>query len=440
MLSRLLQFLKIDIWNIQSQKLSGKKSFLLRQLRLVLMAARGTWEDRLQLRASALTFNTLLAIVPIIALAFAIAKGFGFETSLEERLLLEFPGYETVMTQVVAYAHNLLERTKGGMMAGIGIILLFWASINVLSHLERSLNDIWDVKKSRSIWRKFSDYLTIMMLSPVLVILSSSVTVYIKTQVTAIVEGVSLLGTVSPVIYFLLKLLPFVIISMLFSLIYLLMPNTKVRFTSGVLAGFIAGGLYHILQHTYLNFQFLIAKYNAIYGSFAALPLFLIWLHLSWLIVLFGAEISFAHQNIGTFEFDQESRQVSFGMKKLLALLISHLVVQRFAEAGTPFTMTQLSGKLEVPIRLVHRIVADLTESGILSEVENGVTDEPAYQPAVDTSLLSMGYIVSALEKLGSDNIPILQTGGTEALCASLTRFQETIDRSPDNLLLKDLK
>jgi len=156
--------------------------------------------------------------------------------------------------------------------------------------------------------------------------------------------------------------------------------------------------------------------------------------------VLFGAEISFAHQNIGTFEFDQESRQVSFGMKKLLALLISHLVVQRFAEAGTPFTMTQLSGKLEVPIRLVHRIVADLTESGILSEVENGVTDEPAYQPAVDTSLLSMGYIVSALEKLGSDNIPILQTGGTEALCASLTRFQETIDRSPDNLLLKDLK
>jgi len=232
MLSRLLQFLKIDIWNIQSQKLSGKKSFLLRQLRLVLMAARGTWEDRLQLRASALTFNTLLAIVPIIALAFAIAKGFGFETSLEERLLLEFPGYETVMTQVVAYAHNLLERTKGGMMAGIGIILLFWASINVLSHLERSLNDIWDVKKSRSIWRKFSDYLTIMMLSPVLVILSSSVTVYIKTQVTAIVEGVSLLGTVSPIIYFLLKLLPFVIISMLFSLIYLLMPNTKVRFTS----------------------------------------------------------------------------------------------------------------------------------------------------------------------------------------------------------------
>lgn len=440
MLSRLLKFLKIDIWNIQSRHLSGKKSFLLRQLRLVLLAAHGIREDRLQLRASALTYYTLLAIVPIMAMAFAIAKGFGFETSLEERLLQEFPGYEAAMAQVVTSAHNLLERTKGGMMAGIGIIILFWASINVLNHLEQSLNDIWDVKKSRSIWRKFSDYLTIMVLSPVLVILSSSVTVYIKTQIAAIVEGVSLLGSISPLIYFLLKLLPFVIIWILFTLIYLLMPNTKVRFTSGVLAGFIAGGLYQILQHTYINFQFLIAKYNAIYGSFAALPLFLIWLHLSWMIVFFGAEISFAHQNIGTFEFDQESRQVSFGMKKLLALMISHLVVQRFAAAGTPFTMTQMSARLEIPIRLVHRIVADLAESGILSEVEMAEPDEPAYQPAVDTGLLSMGYIVNALEKLGSDNIPILQTDETKALFASLTAFQRTIDQSADNLLLKDLK
>jgi membrane protein len=439
MLSRLLKFIEIDIWNIQSRHLSGKKSFFLRQLRLVLLAAHGTRKDRLQLRASALTYYTMLAIVPIIAMAFAMAKGFGFETSLEQRLLQEFPGHEAVMTQVVTYAHNLLERTKGGMMAGIGIIVLFWASINVLSHIEQSLNDIWDVKKSRSIWRKFSDYLTIMVISPVLVILSGSVTVYIKTQVTTIVGGISFLGGISPFIYFLLKLLPFVIIWMLFALIYLLMPNTKVRFTSGMLAGFIAGALFQILQHTYLNFQFLIAKYNAIYGSFAALPLFLIWLHLSWMIVFFGAEISFAHQNIGTFEFEKESRRISFGMKKLLALMVSHLVVQRFAGAGKPFTMTQMSGRLEIPIRLVHRIVADLTESGILSEVASDEPEEPAFQPAVDTSLLSMGYIVGTLEKLGSDNIPILQTGETAALSASLARFQETIDRSPDNLLLRDL-
>ena len=289
MLSRLLNFLKIDIWNIQSRYLSGKKSFFLRQLRLVLLAARGTREDRLHLRASALTFYTLLTIVPIMAMVFAIAKGFGFEVLLENRLLKEFPGQEVVMQQVLSFAHNLLERTKGGMMAGIGVIVLFWASINVLSHIEHSLNDIWDIKKSRSIWRKFSDYPSIMVLSPALIILSGSVTVYVNTQVTTIVQRIAFLGFFSPLIFFGLKLVPFVIVWMLFALIYLLMPNTKVRLVSGLIAGFIAGGLFQVLQFTYLNFQFIIAKYNAIYGSFAALPLFLFWLQFSWLIVLFGA-------------------------------------------------------------------------------------------------------------------------------------------------------
>jgi membrane protein len=158
------------------------------------------------------------------------------------------------------------------------------------------------------------------------------------------------------------------------------------------------------------------------------------------MIVFFGAEISFAHQNIGTFEFDRESREVSFGMKKLLALRISHLVIQRFGEAKSSLTMTQMSGRLEIPIRLVHRIVGELVECRVFAEVESSEPEEPAFQPAVDTSLLSMGYIVSALERLGSDNIPILQTGETAALATSLKRFQEIIDQSPDNLLLKDLK
>ena len=440
MLSKLLQFLKIDIWNIQSKHLSGKKSFYLRILRVVLLAARGVRDDQLALRASALTFYTLLAIVPIVAMAFAIAKGFGFEALLENRLLQEFPGHEAAMQRVLDFAHNLLERTKGGTMAGIGIIVLFWASINVLGHIEKSLNDIWDIKKSRSIWRKFSDYLSIMVLSPALIILSNSISVYIKTQVASIVERISFLGFFSTPIFWSLKFLPYAIICMLLTVIYILMPNTKVKLVSGLIAGLIAGGFYQFLQFTYFSFQFIIAKYNAIYGSFAAVPLFLFWIQLSWLIVLFGAEISYAHQNMDTYEFDQESRRVSFSMKKLLALMISHLIIQRFAEAKPPFTITQMSGRLEIPIRLVHRIVADLVEIGILSEVETAEPEEPAYQPAVDTSLLSMGYIVSALETLGSDNIPVLQTKETAALLASLVCFQETLDASPDNLLLKDLK
>ena len=440
MLSRLLKFLKIDIWNIQSKHLSGKKSFYLRLLRLVLLATRGVREDQLGLRASALTFYTILAIVPILAMAFAIAQGFGFEALLEARLLQEFPGQEAAMQQVLSFANNLLERTRGGTMAGIGVVVLFWASINVLNHIEKSLNDIWDIKKSRSIWRKFSDYLSIMVLSPALIILSNSISVYIDTQVTLIVERISFLGFFSTPIFWSLKLLPFLIIWMLFSFIYLLMPNTKVKLSSGVIAGLIAGGLYQLLQFTYFSFQFLLAKYNAIYGSFAAVPLFLFWLQLSWLIVLFGAEISYAHQNMDTYEFDQESRRISFRLKKQLALMISHLAIQRFVSARRPLSMAQLAGRLEIPIRLVHRIVADLTEGGILAEVDGARPEEPAYQPALDTSMLSISFIINAIEKNGSSKIPVLQTSEAEAIATSLERFQKAIDQSPDNLLLKNLE
>jgi len=438
MLSKLIRFLKIDIWNIQSKHLSGKKLFFLRHLRVVLLATRGFDEDRLQLRASALTYYSLLAIVPVLAMVFAIAKGFGFEALLEERLFQEFPGYEEMIVQIVIFANNLLEKTRGGLMAGIGVIVLFWAAINILSHIERSLNDIWDIHKSRSIWRKFSDYLTIMLICPFLIILSSSVTVYINTQVTAIVTKISLLGFFSPLIFMALKLLPFCMIWMLISLIYLLLPNTRVKLTSGLIAGFIAGTFYQILQLAYLEFQFVIAKYNAIYGSFAALPLFLIWLHLSWLVVLFGAEISFAHQNIETYEFDQESRQISHGLKKLMVLMISHLAVQRFIEGQKPYTMTQTATHLEIPIRLVHKLTEELTQSGILSEVDLESVDEPAYQPAMDTNRLSMSYILDALEKNGSDQIPVLQTEEVKVMSESLQRFRETLDRSPDNRLLRD--
>jgi len=438
MLSKLIRFLKIDIWNIQSKHLSGKKLFFLRHLRVVLLATRGFDEDRLQLRASALTYYSLLAIVPVLAMVFAIAKGFGFEALLEERLFQEFPGYEEMIVQIVIFANNLLEKTRGGLMAGIGVIVLFWAAINILSHIERSLNDIWDIHKSRSIWRKFSDYLTIMLICPFLIILSSSVTVYINTQVTAIVTKISLLGFFSPLIFMALKLLPFCMIWMLISLIYLLLPNTRVKLTSGLIAGFIAGAFYQILQLAYLEFQFVIAKYNAIYGSFAALPLFLIWLHLSWLVVLFGAEISFAHQNIETYEFDQESRQISHGLKKLMVLMISHLAVQRFIEGQKPYTMTQTATHLEIPIRLVHKLTEELTQSGILSEVDLESVDEPAYQPAMDTNRLSMSYILDALEKNGSDQIPVLQTEEVKVMSESLQRFRETLDRSPDNRLLRD--
>jgi len=242
----------------------------------------------------------------------------------------QFSGQEEVLTTVISFANSLLANTKGGLLAGVGIMVLFWAVIKVLGNIEYSFNDIWGIKEGRTLGRKFSDYLSVMLLCPILMILASSVTVFITTQITLITAKVALLGMFSSIIFFVLKLLPYCLIWVLFTFLYIFMPNTKINFKSGILAGIIAGTLYQLVQWGYIVFQVGAAKYNAIYGSFAALPLFLIWLQLSWLIVLFGAELSFAHQNVDTYEFEPDSLNISDHFKKLLSLQTCHVLVKNF--------------------------------------------------------------------------------------------------------------
>ena len=360
MLHKIIQFITTDIWHIESKNTSWSKSFFLRQLRVIILALRGFREDKLQLRASALTLYSLVAIVPVLAMAFAVTQGFGIDTLLKDQLLERFPGQHDILVKAIEFAINLLDKTRGGLMAGIGVVVLYWAVFKVLGHIEQSFNDIWNISKARSLMRKFSDYLTIMLICPVLVILSSSATVFIKTRITLIVDRISLLGFFSPLIYVSFKLIPYVLIWLLFTLTYIMMPNTKVRIGSGLVAGIVAGTIYQVLQLFYIHFQFLLSNYNAIYGSFAALPLFLIWLQLSWLIMLFGAEIAYAHQNNETYEFEQATRQVSFALKKRLSLQIVHLLVVNFTKAEKPFTARRISTALEIPLRLVQSSLFDL--------------------------------------------------------------------------------
>jgi membrane protein len=439
MLNKIIQFITTDIWHIQSKNASWSRSFFLRQLRVILLSLRGFNEDKLQLRASALTLYSLLAIVPVLAMVFAIAKGFGFDTLLQDQLLTRFPGQQEVLVKAIGFARNLLAKTRGGLIAGIGVVVLYWAVIKVLGHIEHAFNDIWNVSKARSLWRKFSDYLTIMLICPVLVILSSSATVFVKTQITLIVDRIALLGFFSPLIYVSFKLIPYLLIWLLFTFTYLMMPNTKVRIGSGLVAGIVAGTIYQVLQLVYINLQFLLSKYNAIYGSFAALPLFLFWLQASWLIVLFGAEIAFAHQNNETFEFEQVTRKISVSLKKRLALQIMHRLVANFANAKKPLTVHQLSSALEIPLRLVQTSLLDLVASKLVSETDSESLQEPAYQPALDINRITIAYVINAMEHIGTDALPIPQTRESDAFTRAVETFGETIDSHPDNQLLKDI-
>jgi membrane protein len=391
------------------------------------------------LRASSLTFYTLLSIVPVAAMFFGVAKGFGFERRLESQLFERFPGQEEVLRQVIHFSNSLLEQTRGGLIAGIGLLVLFWSVLKVLGHIEMALNDIWEIKKQRSWGRKFSDYLSIMLISPILVLMSGSATVFITTQVTQITQKVELLGVFSPLISFLLKFMPYALIWVLFTLLYIIMPNTRVNFKAGLLGGVVAGTLYQIAQGAYISFQIGAAKYNAIYGSFAALPLFLMWVQISWWIVLFGAELSFANQNVDTYEYEPDSLKVSAGFKKLLTLQIVHLLIKKFANGDKPITDIQISGRLEIPIRLVHSILFDLVAADLVSEIRTEADKEFAYQPARDINTMTIQYVLEALDHKGTEDIPVAKTEDHQELFDALKDFSEAMAESPANKLLKDI-
>ncbi len=436
---RIIRYFTVDIWQANKDNLPKSRALGLTSMRIAVITVKDFIRDSCALRASALTFYTLLSIVPVVAMGFGIAKGFGLEQRLESQLHLRFAGQEEVISKVIDFAHSLLENTKAGLIAGIGVMLLFWSAVKVLNHIENTLNHIWKVR-ARSAIRKFTDFLSIMIISPLLVVVSSSVNVYITTQITAITGKLALLRAASPLIFLLLKLLPFGLIWLLFILIYLVMPNTQVRFSSAILAGVIAGSIYQILQGIYISAQVLVSQYNAIYGSFAALPLFLIWLQLSWMIVLLGAEIAYAHQHVSLFSMAVDYEKTSVDFRRRYALHILHLVIKRFQVGKPALSADQIAENLKLPFMTISRLIDQLRESGLLSAVEGRKSNGPVlYQPARDINAITIGSVIKALDQAGKAAWPNNVDAEFDRVFAAVDAIQEVIDNSPANCLVKDL-
>jgi membrane protein len=437
--SQTVQFLNTDIWRLQTHKLPPRRSFWITQLRILILAVRRFSVDKCELRASALTYYSLLSIVPVVALAFAVAKGFGIDKTLSEQLMAKMQGQEEAAERIIGFARSLLDNTKGGAIAGVGIVFLFWTVIKVLGNIENSFNDIWGVKTARAVGRKLADYLSVMMICPVLLILASSITVLLTTQVSSMLERLSFLGYLADALIWLLQILPYGVIWLVFTFIYAFMPNTKVEMKSALWGGILAGTIYQLVQFAYITFQIGVSKYGAVYGSFAALPLFLVWLQLSWLIVLLGAEVSFAHQNVTTYEFEQDCLSASHSFKRTVALAVISLCVKKFLISERPLTAGDICRELEMPIRLVRSVLSELTEARLLSAVCSDPAGDVAYQPGCDPHLLNVANVIERLDQQGVTTVPIAESPDVQKLRDTLKRFHEMNEQSSANLRLQDL-
>ncbi len=406
--------------------------------KVIIFAVKGFREDRCDLRASALTLYTLLSIVPVMAMAFGIAKGFGFQQMLEKRVLELFAGQEEIILNILEFSTNLLERTKGGLIAVFGLIVLFYILIKLIGHIENAFNKILWINNDRPLIRKFTDYIAISITTIFMIIFSSSVNIFITAYLTKFLSNTQLPAYIESLIAFGFNILPFLPIWILFIFFYIFIPNKKVDIKSSLAGGLIAGSIFQIIQMTYLNFQMGVSSYNAIYGSFAALPLFLIWLQASWAIILFGAEIAFSWENNETLETqDIDYDMISIRLKKLIVLRIVHLCVNRFANKKNPASDIDIATEMKIPLKIVKILLVKLIECQILLEVN--LEDGSGYVPASDIECLTIYDVLAAFEQRGAD---IIQVGGTiefQAFEESLNEFAKACKISSENRNLKDI-
>jgi membrane protein len=438
-ISRKIKYVAEDIWRVPLGELPKGKTFLIREIRILVLAFKGFREDKVQLRASALTFNTLLSIIPVAAIAFGIAQSFGFEERLEIEIQKALEGQEEVMNWILQTTENFLQSSSSGFIAGIGLVILLWSVMQVLNHIEKSFNHIWQIKKSRPWIRKFADYLSIMIVAPVFIALSGSVTVYLNTKMSSISENALVLNTIKPALVFLLKVAPYVIMWLVLTMLYMVMPNTRVKFKSAFVAGVIAGTLFQLVQMLYINGQVGVTRYSTIYGSFAAFPLFIVWMQISWLVVLMGAEISFANQNVNRYEFEYESQNLNSYQKRIVTLQILNIIVKRFNAGDNPVSASELSKSIQIPVRLARDLLYNLNAAGLITEINIEKPRERLYQPAMDTGRMTMEYILSKIDKVGGEDIPVKQTNEYRKLNHIIAEFGNKLKESDMNLLIGEI-
>lgn len=381
------------VWDDPSNKLKVKV------VKVINLSFRSFLDRDLQTKSMALTYSTVLAIVPAFAMLFAIGRGFGFQNLLEEQLFMNFPAQKNFISFALKFVDSYLTEASQGVFVGVGVIFLLYTMVALLSDIETAFNQIWDIKKDRGIYQKITDYIAICLLVPVLMICSSGVSIFMSSTL----QSNDHFSFLTPIVNVALEASPFVLAFLAFAISFCLIPNTKVKFKYAATAGAICAIMFQILQMLFLSGQLYVSKYNAIYGSFSFLPLLLIWLQFSWLILLFGCVLTYSMQNIFAFNFLDNSVPPSRSLETKVMLIIMAVISKRFHAEKAPLSPQEISIYYNLPIRMVNRLCNKLQKAGLINVVmkENDTT---GITPAVDTDELTVGNIFQRIENEGNSN------------------------------------
>lgn len=388
------------IWSINEKGLRWPRRIALRVLKRFVISWECITRNNLMNYASALTYSSMLAAVPVLAIIFAIARGFGFDTVIETSLKSSLEGNPDIADTILYFVDSYLQHTKGGVFIGIGLVFLLYTLISLTSNVEQAFNTIWSVKRSRSVYRQVVDYFSIFLLVPFVVVIISGIGVFLQAFRTLMPDTQLLTGTMTLTLH----LSPLVVAILAFMALYTFMPNTRVRWRHTIWPSIMAGTAFMAVEWVYVHYQIKLSAYNAIYGSFAAIPLFMLWMQISWCICLFGAQLCYANQSYHTYAFERISDQLSRRYRDTLILLLMSRICKHFASGRGPFTAHRLAVDTRLPDSLVGILLGELTDMQLLVEVQGERGEQARYLPAIDIHRITVGMVIRRIDSQGIEN------------------------------------
>lgn len=435
-IQQLIHFFKTGIWQITRGDVSPLRYLMVNVMKKTLLAVRFFTAKRVLTKASALTYSTLLAIVPILAVVFAIARGFGYSKYIEVWFRDALSSQPQTADIIIGFVNSYLVHTKSGIFLGIGLLFMLYTVLMLVSNIEEAFNEVWQVKKSRSVFRTFTDYLAMFFVFPILIVISSGISIFLATVADSMPDFLMLGSAVRTLI----DLTPYVLMSLMFIALYIFMPNTKVKLSSVIVPGILAGIAMQGLQFVYIHSQIFLSSYNAIYGSFAALPLFMLWMQISWTICLFGAELCYTNQNLDYYDYDANAGEISHRYRLMLCALLMSRICKRFAEGRKPYSLLELRKETNIPIRFVNDLLYELIDANLLIEVtsdEKG--EESRFMPSENLSNLTLGTMIDRLEARGRWKIDLDVSGLLSQEWAKAIGARSNYLKKMRNIFLQEL-
>jgi len=452
---RALAFARHDLWMLEVSALPRSLGFLTRSARVVLIAVRGFFRDRCLQQAAALTYSTVLSLPFVLAFAFAAAKGFNLYTTLKERAIEPFldstfgersSGAAQELRSAIDQIFSYVEKSDLSAMGGIALAVVFYSVLKLLGAIEGSLNDIWGVKRARTLLRRVSDYLAIVVIAPIFLLSATALTAFVKgseiaatpgaaTVVEAPAQVVSSTLPVEPDVG--IRILPLLAVWLGFSFVYKTLPNTRVSIAAATLGGVVAGSIWQAVQILHLEGQIELGRYNAIYSSFAAFPMLLLWIYLSWSVFLVGAELAFAHQNEAAFTSMARTGKVDQRFEERIAPRLAGRITHAFLRGSPAPTAAELAGELGVAPRTVLAVLESLGSANLLARTSVGLDD--GWLPARDPDTITVMDLLVALRREEGASQPPVRGKLDERVDRVLDALDEENRRSLSNYSLREL-